>query len=99
MNGNQPSLDDYKILLDKDKCLGKGAYGYVTLVKHNTRSEQNAMKVISKKFVQAHGGSVLLQREVGIHKTLNHPNIIQLYEYFEDDKNVYLVMEYAENGN
>ena len=24
----------------------------------------------------------------------DHPHVIKLYEYFEDDKNVYLVMEY-----
>ena len=24
---------------------------------------------------------------------LDHPNILKLYEYFEDDKNVYLVTE------
>ena len=31
--------------------------------------------------------------EVRILQTLDHPNVIKLYEYFEDDLNVYLVME------
>ena len=31
--------------------------------------------------------------EVRILQTLDHPNVIKLYEYFEDDINVYLVME------
>lgn len=47
----------------------------------------------------AHGGLDLLEREVEIHKKLNHPNIITLKDNFEDDKNFYIVMEYAENGN
>lgn len=57
------------------------------------------MKVISKKFVLQHGGDILLKREISIHRNLLHPNIIQLFDNFEDDKNVYLIMEYAENGN
>lgn len=98
-NSGTSSLSDYTILLEKDKCLGKGAYGHVTLVNHKNRAKKEAMKVISKRFVQQHGGTVLLQREVAIHKTLDHPNIIKLHDYFEDEKNVYLVMEYAEHGN
>jgi serine/threonine protein kinase len=79
-------LDDYTILLGKDKCLGKGAFGHVTLVQHKTRYQKEAMKVISKKFVQQHGGIQLLQSEVTIHRSLVHPNIIKLIDYFEDDK-------------
>jgi len=31
-------------------------------------------------------------------KNLDHPNIIKLYEAFEDSRNVYLVMEVCEGG-
>lgn len=31
-------------------------------------------------------------------KTLDHPNIIKLYETFVDARNVYLVMELCEGG-
>jgi len=31
-------------------------------------------------------------------KDLDHPNIIKLYEAFEDSRNVYLVMEVCEGG-
>jgi len=31
-------------------------------------------------------------------KSLDHPNIIKLYETFEDARNVYLVMELCEGG-
>ena len=29
---------------------------------------------------------------------MDHPNILKLYEYFEDDKNVYLVTELCKGG-
>ena len=31
--------------------------------------------------------------------SLNHPNIIKLYNHFEDDAFVYLVLEYADKGH
>ena len=40
-----------------------------------------------------------LKREIKIQKKLNHPHIIRLLYSFEDKENVYLVLEYAENGN
>lgn len=33
--------------------------------------------------------------EVKIMYSLNHENIVKLYNHFEDDKNIYLVIEFA----
>mgnify|MGYP003593302562 CR=1 FL=1 len=33
-------------------------------------------------------------QEVEIMRTLDHPNIIKLYETFEDLSNIYLILEY-----
>ena len=35
-----------------------------------------------------------LQNEIQILRKLDHPNVIKLYEVFEDEKNLYLVQEY-----
>ena len=40
-----------------------------------------------------------LKNEIKIQKKLNHPHIIKLYDFFEDLENIYMVLEYAENGN
>lgn len=37
--------------------------------------------------------------EMHILRNLDHPNIVKLYELFEDDKNYYLVTEYVEIPN
>ncbi len=38
-------------------------------------------------------------REILIQKKIKHPHIIRLFHCFEDAYNVYLVLEYAENGS
>jgi serine/threonine protein kinase len=30
--------------------------------------------------------------------SLNHPNIVKLFNHFEDEENIYLVMEFATGG-
>jgi len=39
-----------------------------------------------------------LRREVEIQSRLRHPNILRLYGYFHDKHRVFLVLEFAENG-
>ena len=37
--------------------------------------------------------------EVDILKTLDHPNILKIFEYFEDERYYYIVMEYCQDGD
>lgn len=55
-----------------------------------------AIKRITKKDV---GDEEFLKNEVAIMKRLDHPNIPKLFEIFESDKYVYLVMELCEGGD
>jgi BR serine/threonine kinase len=38
-----------------------------------------------------------LQREIALMSLLEHPHILRVYEVFESDRHLYIVMEYAEN--
>jgi len=38
------------------------------------------------------------QEEIAILKQLDHPNILKLYEVFQDDKRFYLVTELCKGG-
>jgi calcium-dependent protein kinase len=40
-----------------------------------------------------------LREEIEILRTLDHPNVLRLYESFEDGKTVYLVMELCKGGD
>ena len=39
------------------------------------------------------------KKEIKIQKGVIHPHITRLLDYFEDIENVYLVLEYAQNGS
>ena len=40
----------------------------------------------------------MFTREIEIMKNLDHPHIIKLFETYEDERNLYLVMELCEGG-
>lgn len=36
--------------------------------------------------------------EINLMKELDHPNLVKLYETYETDLEIYLIMEYCEGG-
>lgn len=81
------------------KAIGEGAFGQVFKVRHISTGNLYAIKVISKVKILERSMSEQLKQEVRIMYSLNHPNIIKLHNHFEDDNNVYLILELAEGGN
>ena len=88
-------FDIYKELEE----LGEGAYGVVKKVclKENPDTVR-AMKIISKENV-VEGQSQKLFDEIQILKKLEHPNIMKIYEYYDDSKNIYIVSELCDQGD
>lgn len=54
------------------------------------------MKVVAKKLIENCHMKDQLKNEVSIMSKLSHPRIIQLHTIFEDQKNIYFVLELAE---
>jgi len=77
------------------KNLGAGSYGSVSKAQRKATGQQVAIKKITKKDVK---NIPRFKLEIRIMKILDHPNIIKLYEHFEDHKNIYLVMELCTGG-
>ena len=57
-----------------------------------------AIKILEKQKIIEYGDLERVTREIQILKKVKHPNIIQLYQIIESSKHIFLVMEYAENG-
>lgn len=91
--GEEPHIGKYRLL----KTIGKGNFAKVKLAKHIPTGKEVAIKIIDK--TQLNPGSLQkLFREVRIMKTLDHPNIVKLFQVIETEKTLYLVMEYASGG-
>ena len=74
------------------QILGQGAFGVVQKCTHRVSMEERAVKIIEKAGM-GEQESIRLKYEVNILKNLVHPNIVRLYEVFEDKKHIYLVTE------
>ncbi|XP_044745507.1 aurora kinase B-like [Coccinella septempunctata] len=88
------SLDDFEI----GYRLGRGKFGRVFLAKEKKTGYIVAMKTILKKEVVKGHVETQVQREIEIQSRLKHPNILQMLCWFHDDFRIYLIVEYAGQG-
>jgi calcium-dependent protein kinase len=77
-----------------DIC-GSGAFATVRKVTNKITGQVRALKIIKKQKGQ---DSARMYLEVEILKKLVHPNIMQIFEFYEDKKNFYIITELCEGG-
>ena len=77
------------------KEIGKGSYGRVYEVEHKISNEIRACKHLSKINLK---NNEKLNTEINILIKTDHPNIIKLYEVFEDPRYIFLLMEECTGG-
>lgn len=90
---NEPLEQHYRLL----KQLGAGSFGRVYEAEHILTSQHRAVKEIMKPPDSSAQQSQFLS-EVEIMSTLDHPNIVHVYELFETDEKYYIVMELVLGG-
>lgn len=80
------------------KPLGKGKFGRVYLAREREHKFICALKVLHKSELQQAHVEKQVRREVEIQANLAHPNILKLYGHFHDTKRIFLILEYAGQG-
>ena len=75
--------------------LGEGAYGSVYKVLQITTGFLRAVKAIKKKNIDIQE----FTNELEVLKTLDHPNIIKLFDCYFDNSYYYMVEEYCNGGD
>ena len=82
------------------RCLGKGTYGTVLLVKQATTGRLYAQKQFRKASLNVRKQLVeQTKTERSILESINrHPFVVKLYYAFQDHEKLYLILEYAQGG-
>ena len=88
-------LDYYEII----KKLGKGTFGTVYKVMHKNTGLIRAMKVIPKNNTRYRLTDDDIIHEINILKSLEHPHIIRLYEFYIYKENYFLINEFCTEGD
>lgn len=79
--------------------IGEGAFGKVVKVQHNVSKVFRAMKIINKRELKLRKEEEkALITEIDTVKTLDHPNIMKVYEYFNTDDKLYIISEFCSGG-
>ncbi|KAK5169491.1 uncharacterized protein LTR77_005467 [Saxophila tyrrhenica] len=82
------------------RCLGKGAFGVVNLVRQHATGRLYAQKQFKKATLTVHKRLVEQTRtERTILESVNrHPFVVKLFYAFQDQEKLYLILEYAQGG-
>ncbi|KAI1365191.1 Pkinase-domain-containing protein [Xylaria arbuscula] len=95
----QPAFKDFHLgMFEIGRPLGKGKFGRVYLARERTSGFICALKVLHKNELSHGRVEKQVRREIEIQSNLRHPNILQLFGHFHDSKRVFLILEFAAQG-
>lgn len=83
------SLDDY----DLGQQIGKGGFATVYRARQRSNGKDVAIKVTRKDTITDAAMMDRVKNEIIIHRKMKHRNIVSFLGCFEDDMNVYIVLE------
>ena len=88
---------EYKLMKNP---IGSGLFGEIRLCKHFLTEKVFAVKIITKANLSKQDmKDRLIETQVKILKTIDHPSILKLHEFYEDSCNYFLIMEHIKGGD
>ena len=89
------SLQDYELIA----FLGSGTFAEVTLARRKVTDDYFAVKKISKQRVKEEGCVERTFTERQLLASLQHPFLVRLYQAFQSQTHLYLVLDFAQGGD
>eukprot|EP00359_Climacostomum_virens_P005883 CAMPEP_0204902644 /NCGR_PEP_ID=MMETSP1397-20131031/3790_1 /ASSEMBLY_ACC=CAM_ASM_000891 /TAXON_ID=49980 /ORGANISM="Climacostomum Climacostomum virens, Strain Stock W-24" /LENGTH=484 /DNA_ID=CAMNT_0052071179 /DNA_START=2503 /DNA_END=3957 /DNA_ORIENTATION=- len=90
--------DNIEAVYILERELGRGSFGKVTLARHKETGMIRAVKTIGKSPKDFGASMAKFCEEVEILKRIDHPNVIKIYEFYEDERSIHLATEYVDGG-
>lgn len=81
---------------DRGRQLGEGGFARCYLVQNN-EGKLFAAKTVAKKSLEVEKTRNKFLGEISVQRTMVHPNIVHFVECFEDDDNIYMILELCPN--
>ena len=84
--------ENIKDLYDIQEKIGEGKYASVYKAKHKASKRIVAIKILEKENISSNEFN-MIKNEIDILKICQHPNIVKLYDVFEDIERIHIIME------
>ena len=78
------------------KIIGRGGVGLVYLARDELEPRDVVVKVLAPQWAQDDEALARFDREAKRLENLRHPNIVAMYDFGQEDRTAYLVMEYLQ---
>ena len=92
---SESTIGDYRVL----RTLGSGTTCKVKLAQNIHNGEYYAIKIVKKAhFAEKPNLETKIYREISLMRMADHPHIIKLHDVLESSRHIYIVLEYAPNG-
>ncbi|EAY13957.1 hypothetical protein TVAG_490950 [Trichomonas vaginalis G3] len=98
MNGSTVTYPKTIKTYEMQEELGHGAFSTVCKVINKTNGQQYACKIFPKTNLADKGDTDRFQREINAMAFLRHENLVALYDFFWDDVNFYMIIDYCPGG-
>lgn len=68
-------------------------------VKSKLSNVVRSMKVIKKAYIDIEEDRKLFMKEMALLRTMDHPNVLKIFEFYQDEKAFYLISELTKHGD
>ena len=77
--------------------IGRGSFGVVHRVVHIASAQERVCKSVGRQTCSLPVNQ--LEAEIRIVAQLDHPNVVRIFEYFQDETEVHLIQEFCNGGD